>query len=111
MLDSLVSWAATMWEAAYYRANEELSLAERGERVRARSSKLPDGPSPRIPHSPSCGSEPDVPGTCAAEQEARHVEEVARLLCRYHSLDKSQSTELFRTYEQVRGTSHLLLPG
>ena len=39
------------------------------------------------------------------------MEEVARLLCRYHSLDKSQSTELFRTYEQVRGTSHLLLPG
>ena len=64
-----------------------------------------------FPAPPSCGSEPDVPGACAAEQEARHVEEVARLLCRYHSLDKSQSTELFRTYEQVRGTSHPLLPG
>jgi hypothetical protein len=93
MVNGLVAWAATLWDTAYYRTNEELAAVERAaDQGQQRQKRMSGG-----------GGADHLPN---ARKVAAQVEEVARLLCRYQYLDANLSdpqckTEAVAVYEQL----------
>jgi hypothetical protein len=87
MVNGLVSWAATLWESAYFRVSQELHSVERA--AADRSGRRGGG---------SALSE--LPDAHAA---AAQVEKVARLLCRYQFLERDSGSF---GVEDARRTEH-----